>query len=259
MTITMQGESVRRPDHVVRDPDLDDHDHEAVEPAVAAPTPPVRGADLGLVACETCELVMRAPADVDGKCPRCGDDVGRDPWSASRAWAFLVAAIILYIPANTFTIMHTEQFPLRRDDTILSGAGYLWDQGSWDLAALVFAASVCVPLIKILVLAFLLVTSRRQSTWRQRGRTRLYRVLEVIGHWSMLDVFVVSLLTAMVQLGRFANIEPGPAVLPFAAVVILTMLASASFDPRSIWTPHPAPHPDDRADRDGVLPEVQPS
>jgi len=266
VTTTSPGETVRRPDHVVRDPDLDDDRDASVEPAMRSRRP-VRGADLGLVACETCELVMRAPANVDGKCPRCGDDVGCDPWTSSRAWAFLIAAAILYIPANTFPIMHTEQFPLRRDDTILSGAGYLWDQGSWDLAVLVFAASICVPLVKIVALGLLLVTSRRPSTWRQRGRTTLYRVLEVIGHWSMLDVFVVSLLTAMVQLGRFAQIEPGPAVLPFAAVVVLTMLASASFDPRSIWTAPPEPEAKlDGHEGDGFggrerrpVPEVQPS
>jgi paraquat-inducible protein A len=100
---------------------------------------------------------------------------------------------------------------------------------------LVFTASIVIPLVKLASLGVLLVTTGQHSTWRQRGRTKLYRVLEVVGHWSMLDVFVVALLTAVVQVGRFANVQPGPALLPFAGVVILTMLASHSFDPRRIW------------------------
>jgi len=195
-----------------------------------------RAVDLGVIACEGCELVMQAPRDVDGRCPRCGETVrSRNPRGASRTWALLIAAAALYVPANMLTMMHTEQFPLRRSDTILSGIEFLWSEGSWELAMLVFVASICVPLVKLLALGLLLVTSHRGSTWRPRARTKLYRVLEVIGHWSMLDVFVVTLLTAVVQLGRFASVEPGPAVLPFAGVVVLTMLASASFDPRTIW------------------------
>jgi paraquat-inducible protein A len=195
-----------------------------------------RAPDLGVIACEGCELVMRAPRDADGKCPRCGETVRhRNPYAASRSWALLIAAAALYVPANMLTMMHTEQFPLRRSDTILSGIEFLWNEGSWELAVIVFVASICVPLVKLLALGLLLVTSQRRSTWRPRARTKLYRVLEVVGHWSMLDVFVVTLLTAVVQLGRFATVEPGPAVLPFAGVVVLTMLASASFDPRAIW------------------------
>jgi paraquat-inducible protein A len=195
-----------------------------------------RAVDLGVIACEGCELVMRAPRDADGRCPRCGETVReRDPYAASRSWALLIAAAALYVPANMLTMMHTEQFPLRRSDTILSGIEFLWNEGSWELAGIVFVASICVPLVKLFALGLLLVTSRRRSTWRPRARTKLYRVLEVVGHWSMLDVFVVTLLTAVVQLGRFAKVEPGPAVLPFAGVVVLTMLASASFDPRAIW------------------------
>jgi paraquat-inducible protein A len=192
--------------------------------------------ELGIEQCETCELVMRAPHD-ESDCPRCGERIiGRQKSrSSSRCWALLIAAAALYVPANLLPMMKTEQFPLRRSDTIFSGIRFLWSEGSWELAVLVFTASILVPLTKLLVLGFLLVTSSRHSTWRPRTRTKLYRVLEVIGHWSMLDVFVVSLLTAVVQLGRFANVEPGSAVLPFASVVVLTMLASASFDPRTIW------------------------
>jgi paraquat-inducible protein A len=191
--------------------------------------------ELGVVACPLCELVMRAPHD-DADCPRCGERLSRvSRRSLARCWALVIAAAALYFPANVLPMMNTEQFPMRRSDTILSGIKFLWSEGSWELAALVFAASILVPLTKLFALGFLLVTSARRSTWRPRVRTKLYRALEVIGHWSMLDVFVVSLLTAVVQLGRFASVEPGPAVLPFASVVVLTMLASASFDPRTIW------------------------
>ncbi|HEY6039206.1 MAG TPA: paraquat-inducible protein A [Kofleriaceae bacterium] len=190
---------------------------------------------LGVVSCPLCELVMRSPGS-DADCPRCGQFLPRvSRRGIAKCWALVIAAVALYFPANVLPMMHTEQFPMHRDDTILSGIKFLWSEGSWELAVLVFAASILVPLTKLIVLGFLLVTSSRRSTWRPRVRTRMYRALEVIGHWSMLDVFVVSLLTAVVQLGRFASVEPGPAVLPFASVVVLTMLASASFDPRTIW------------------------
>lgn len=191
--------------------------------------------ELGVVACPLCELVMRAPDD-EADCPRCRERLPQPTRRGlTKCWALVIAAAVLYVPANMLPMMRTEQFPLRRSDTILSGIKFLWSEGSWELALLVFTASILVPLTKLIALAFLLVTSSRRSTWRRRVRTRLYRALEVVGHWSMLDVFVVSLLTAVVQLGRFAQVEPGPAVLPFASVVVLTMLASASFDPRTIW------------------------
>ncbi|HET9989746.1 MAG TPA: paraquat-inducible protein A [Kofleriaceae bacterium] len=190
---------------------------------------------LGVVACPLCDLVMRKP-DVAASCPRCGEWLPiHSRRGLTKCWALVIAAAALYFPANALPMMNTEQFPLRRSDTIFSGITFLWREGSWELAALVFAASILVPVTKLLALGFLLVTSSRRSTWRPRVRTKLYRALEVVGHWSMLDVFVVSLLTAVVQLGRFASVEPGPAVLPFASVVVLTMLASASFDPRTIW------------------------
>ncbi|HEY0254225.1 MAG TPA: paraquat-inducible protein A [Kofleriaceae bacterium] len=194
-----------------------------------------RAIDLGLTACRTCELVFRVDGP-SGTCPRCGEPVRiRKRNARIRAWAFLSAAAVLYIPANTLVMMQTEQFPDHREDTILSGISYLWSEGAIGLAGLVFLASIVVPLVKIIAMGVLLVTADKHSQWRREGRTSLYRVLEAVGHWSMLDVFVVALLTAVVQLGRFARVEPGPALLPFAGVVILTMLASSSFDPRAIW------------------------
>ncbi len=195
-----------------------------------------RARDLGLVACTTCELVMRAKPPAIGICPRCSEPLRPRKRNANtRAWAFMIAAAALYVPANTLPIMVTQQFPIYRSDTIMSGVTYLWVEGSVSLAAIVFAASILVPMLKLCALAVLLVSSRRPSTWRQHGRTKLYHLLEIVGHWSMLDVFVVALLSAVVQLGRFASVEPGLAIIPFAGVVVLTMLASASFDPRTIW------------------------
>ena len=199
----------------------------------------IRGIDVRLAACHSCELVVRVPDFEDhaeAACPRCHASVRfRKRNARTYVVALLVAALALYFPANALTIMYTEQFPERRADTILSGVKFLWERGSWGLAMIVFAASILVPVVKLGALGFLVVSAMRHSAWRPRARTRLYRALEVIGHWSMLDVFVVALLTAVVQLGRFARVAPGPAVLPFAGVVILTMLASASFDARAIW------------------------
>ena len=155
-----------------------------------------RAIDLGLVACESCELVMRAQDPITGTCPRCGERIERrKPNSIARPLAFLIAAAALYLPANTLPMMLSEQLPLRRSDTILSGIAFLWREGSWLLAVLVFSASILVPMLKLGALGMLLFTSARHSKWNTRGRTKLYRVLEVVGHWSMLDVFVVALLT----------------------------------------------------------------
>ena len=187
----------------------------------------------GITLCPTCELVMTRPPH-GAACPRCFERVPAR-LSNARCWALVISAFALLFPANVLTMMETDSITMHREDTIYSGIKYLWQEGSWELAMLVFVASILVPLSKLFALGFLLVTSQRRSTWRPRFRTKLYRVLEVIGHWSMLDVFVVALLTAVVQLGRFASIDAGPAVLPFASVVVLTMLASGSFDPRTIW------------------------
>jgi len=199
----------------------------------------IRGVDVRLAACESCELVLNmrdVEPDASAVCPRCHAPVRfRKRNARTQVIALLVAALALYFPANVLTIMYTDQFPERRADTILSGVKFLWERGSWELAVIVFAASILVPILKLGALGFLVVSATRRSAWRPRARTKLYRALEVIGHWSMLDVFVVALLTAVVQLGQFARVAPGPAVLPFAGVVILTMLASASFDARAIW------------------------
>lgn len=155
--------------------------------------------------------------------------------SLDKVWAFIIAAAILYVPANLLPIMRTETLFDRQSDTILSGIAYLWHSGSWPLALIVFIASVAVPLLKLLALALLAVSVQWRLDWDPLQRTRLYRLVELVGKWSMVDIFVVALLVALVQLKSLATISAGPAALAFAAVVVLTMFAAISFDPRLIW------------------------
>lgn len=196
-------------------------------------------ARLGLLACPTCSLVSRAPgAGGAAACPRChGPLHARKPRSVARCWAFLVAAMALYVPANTLPIMYTRSLFGSQDDTIMSGVLFLWQSGSWYLALVVFVASILVPLAKIIGLALLLVSVQLGSQWRPLERARLYRLVESVGRWSMLDIFVVALLVTVVQLTALAAVRAGPAALAFGAVVVLTMIAAQSFDPRLIWDP----------------------
>lgn len=191
----------------------------------------------GLLGCECCGLVSASRSHGAARCPRCGFALhARKPDSLQRTSAYLVAAVALYVPANTLPIMVTDSFVTGREShTILGGIIELWQGGSWELAVIVFIASIAVPILKIAALALLVVTARRRSRWRQAERASLYRLIETVGHWSMLDVFVVVLLVGMVQFGAFASVEPAAGLLAFGAVVVMTMLASASFDPRLIW------------------------
>jgi len=197
----------------------------------------VRAADLDLLACHGCGLVLRAGHRPDACfCPRCDQSLHRrKPDSHARSWAFLIAAAILYIPANVLTIMRTSTLFGADDNTILSGVVELWNNGAADLAVIVFTASIAVPLIKMACLSLLLISSRQRSIRWQRERTRIYRMVEFIGRWSMLDVFVVALLLSLVRFGILAEVQAGPGIVAFCAVVVLTMLASMSFDPRVIW------------------------
>ncbi len=190
------------------------------------------------LACHTCGLVSRHPEVLTARlsCPRCGVELHhRIPRSVSRSWAFLVAAMMLYIPANLLPIMHVTSLGKTRSDTILSGAEYLLVHGMWPLALIVFVASVLVPVVKILVLAYLLISVQRRSPGRAMERLRLYRFTEFVGRWSMVDVFVVTVLVALVHLGNVAEIEAGLGAVFFAGVVVLTMFAAQTFDPRLIW------------------------
>ncbi len=192
-----------------------------------------------LVGCHTCGLLSRLrPVPKGGHmlCPRCGAALHRrKPNSIARSWALVLTAAILYIPANVFPVMTVISFGKGAPDTILSGVKHLIEADMWPLALLVFFASITVPVLKLLGLTYLLISVQRRSRWRPKDRTRLYRITELIGRWSMIDIFMISILVALVKLGSIATIEPGVGATSFAAVVILTILAAMSFDPRLIW------------------------
>jgi paraquat-inducible protein A len=193
------------------------------------------------VGCDVCELVVPEQAalrDQKGRlrCPRCTDVLHRrKPQSLQRTWALVIAASLFYVPANLFPVMAVTSLGQTQADTIFSGVVFLLQHGMWPLAAIVFIASIFVPLLKLVILIFLLISVQRRSHWRPRDRTRLYRVTEAIGRWSMVDVYVVTILVALVRLGNLASIEAQAGAVFFCAVVILTMFAAMSFDPRLIW------------------------
>lgn len=195
-----------------------------------------------VLGCESCGLVstdLLGADDIDGRvqrCPRCGHVLRHvKPESLQRTWACVIAAAVLYVPANALPVLITVQAPDREEHTLLGGIHELWTDGSWALAAIVFIASIVVPVFKIGVLALLAWTAQRKPHWRRLERAKLYRVIETVGHWSMLDVYVVILLGATVRFGSFASARAGPGLLSFAGVVVLTMLATFAFDPRLIW------------------------
>jgi paraquat-inducible protein A len=170
------------------------------------------------------------------RCPRCGDVLHRrKPQSLQRTWALVIAASLFYVPANLFPVMAVTSLGQTQADTIFSGVVFLLQHGMWPLAAIVFIASIFVPLLKLVILIFLLISVQRGSRWRPRDRTKLYRVTEAIGRWSMVDVYVVTILVALVRLGNLASIEAQAGAVFFCAVVIITMFAAMSFDPRLIW------------------------
>ncbi len=205
------------------------------EPDESETTPFATAASLGLLACPHCDAVWRDAAEGE-RCERCGTHLyQRKPHSLSRTWAFLIAACIMYIPANLLPVMITRTLFGAQYDTILSGVIYFWVSGAYGLAAIIFIASFLVPLFKLTVLILLAVVAQRGSPWRRPERAKLYHIVEIIGRWSMLDVFVVSLLAGLVQIQGFAVIHAGVGIAAFGSVVVLTMLASLSFDPRLTW------------------------
>ena len=200
---------------------------------------PATAASQGLLVCHACGLLSRAGPHVhDASCPRCGAPLHwRKPDSISRTWALLIAAMVLYIPANLLPMMHTSSLFGTQSDTIMSGVVYFWTSGSWYLALIIFIASIMVPLMKMIALMVLLVSVQRRTRWQMEQRARLYRVVEFVGRWSMLDVYVVAVIVALVQLQALATIQPGNGAIAFGGVVVLTMFAAMSFDPRLIWDP----------------------
>ncbi|HEX4764396.1 MAG TPA: paraquat-inducible protein A [Usitatibacter sp.] len=192
----------------------------------------------GLLLCDTCFQLNRAEGMRRPACARCGSHLhARKPGSLTRTWAYLIAAALLYIPANVLPVLNSGSLFETQVDTILSGVFYLWRTGSWFLAIIVFTASIVIPAAKILSLAFLLVSAQTRSTWAPLQRAWIYRATHYIGRWSMVDIFVGATLVALVQLQPFASIVPGPGAVFFASVVIFTMLATHSFDPRLTWDP----------------------
>ena len=200
---------------------------------------PATAAAHGLFSCRACSQVSRAVQNAQiVSCPRCGARLRfRKPHSISRTWAFLIAAYILYLPANMLPIMESNSLFNSQQDTILSGVLFLWDSGSGPTALLVFFASVLVPLFKLIALTILVISVQRRSIWRPQARTKLYRVVEFFGRWSMLDIYVVAILVALVQIQSLAVVHAGGGAIAFGAVVILTMFAAFNFDPRLIWDP----------------------
>ena len=200
-----------------------------------SPRPEEVADDERLLNCHTCALLVRA-SDDHGACPRCGATLHvRKEDSLARTWALVISAALLMIPAQIYPVMTVTQLGRGSPDTILSGVIKLIELGMYGLAAIVFFASIVVPVAKLIALVFLLRSVQRRSAWRPRDRTLLYRVTEVIGAWSMVDVFLVGLLSGLVSLNLLATIEPGIGASFFGAVVILTMFAARSFDPRLIW------------------------
>ena len=191
----------------------------------------------GLHSCETCGLLSRpAPGEEEGRCPRCDEElVFRKPASFQRTWAFLIAAAVCYIPANVLPVLTTTTAAGADSDTILQGVVLLWSPTGWPLSLIVLVASIMIPSAKILALAYLLITAQRGSIKNNEQRIRLYRMVEFIGRWSMVDVFVDTFTAALIQLQPLMAVAPAPGLLFFAAVVVLTMLAVESFDPRLIW------------------------
>ncbi len=195
-------------------------------------------ADTGrLTACHRCELVVRAEEPADGcLCPRCLAVLHRrEPNSLQRTMAYLIASAILYIPANVLPVLTLTRFGQGEPSTIIAGVEQLYTSGMLPLALLVFTASICVPCLKVVGLAIMVFTTHFRLSGGLLDRTRLFRIIDFIGRWSMIDVFMISILVAIVHFGFLANVDANPGIVAFALVVVLTIFAAESFDPRLMW------------------------
>jgi paraquat-inducible protein A len=193
-----------------------------------------------LVSCAHCNLLQaanpRGDADSPGDCRRCGATLHhRKPDSIRISWALVVSAVVLYIPANLYPVFTIVSFGRRNTSTIIGGVRQLLTSADWPLAVIIFVASIAVPLVKLIGLAWLLISVRYPMPRYLRANTKLHRVIESIGRWSATDVFVAALLSGLVMLDNLATVEPGPGVLAFGAVVFLTMVATMTFDQRLLW------------------------
>jgi paraquat-inducible protein A len=199
-------------------------------------TQALTAAQASLVSCHACDALAPAARGEQPPCARCGAPMhSRKPDSLTQSSALVMAAAIFYVPANMLPIMTVKSFGKGEPSTILGGIQELIASGMWSLALLVLFASILVPMLKIVSLTFLIWSVRTNSRWRPRDRTVLYRVVEYIGRWSMIDMFMTSILVALVKLGTVATIEAGAGATFFAAVVVITIVAAARFDPRLIW------------------------
>jgi paraquat-inducible protein A len=197
----------------------------------------MRAIDAGLLICHECHQLNRYDPEVHAQaCSRCGAAVhARRPNSLVRTWALLLTAAVLYIPANLLPIMTVNSLGSGQSDTIMSGVLELVHLGMLPIAAVVFIASILVPTFKLVGLGLLLYSVQRHQPMSARQRILMYRFIEWIGRWSMLDIFVIAILVAVVNFGSLASILPGYGATAFASVVVLTMLAALTFDPRLIW------------------------
>ncbi|VVQ09957.1 paraquat-inducible protein A [Pseudomonas fluorescens] len=197
-------------------------------------TPPL-ASELDLCLCHGCGLACDITHDPH-ECERCGAPLHRRKTdSLTRTWAFLLASLIFYVPANLLPVMNTTMLGSGSESTIMGGVLEFWQHGAWDIALIIFIASIAVPGVKFVALTMLLVTVQRGSSWALKERSKLYRFVELIGYWSMLDVIVVALVAALVKFQALGDIEPRQGILFFGLVVVFTMLSAMSFDPRLIW------------------------
>jgi paraquat-inducible protein A len=195
------------------------------------------GREEALLSCHACGMLMSEDGqEAHTHCSRCGSALHmRHPDSLNRTWALLIASMIMYIPANLLPITQTSALGNTQGDTIMQGVIYFLTHGEWPIALVIFTASILVPLSKMIALVYLLVSVQRQSSKGPLERTKIYRIVEFVGRWSMIDIFVVTIMVALVQLGTLATIAAGEGAIYFCAVVIVTMFAAESFDPRLIW------------------------
>ncbi|HYN13999.1 MAG TPA: paraquat-inducible protein A [Burkholderiales bacterium] len=195
-----------------------------------------------LIACETCGLVQQMdplPPGTAAECVRCGSFLGAaGPGRLEVTAALSLAALVMYVPANIYPILSMHLYGMHSESTAWDGVVSLAQHDQWFVATVVFLASIVVPLLKLFGLFFLVVTARAGSALQLRYRTRLYKFIDAIGPWAMLDVFLLAVLVALVKLGDLATVLPGPGLIAFTAMVVLTLLASASFDPKLIWSGH---------------------
>jgi len=196
-----------------------------------------------IVTCKYCgatQSLEELKPGMAAECFRCGSAISKKtPNSLARTAAFSLAALILYGPANIYPILRMESYGVYSENTVWDGCSRLFEDGQWFVAVIVFSASILVPLMKLLGLFFLVSTTNIRSAWLQRERTSIANAIEVIGPWAMLDVYLLAVLVALVKLKQIATVLPGPGLFAFAAVVLLTILASSSFDPKLIWERSP--------------------